>query len=382
LLPERDSFRLQLLCHLGSALYVSGAISRAEEVQESAIETALAVGDRPRELRARLELAAVRLASDPEGRAAEVIELAETAIPIFETLGDEQSLGRAWRFLADVRGAMHCHYGAGVDATERAIACYERCGWPTSTSVGDLAAFLYYGPAPVREATDRCRRLLSETSRGGEATVLTFLGGLEAMRGSFAEARRLVGMARRLYEELGQMSAAEANCGPVAANIEVLAGEHAEAEAILRTTCANLERLGNRAYLATRAAELADVLWTRGHDKETADWISRAIELGASDDIPTQIIWRRVRAKLLAQSGESAEAEGLAREAIQLSDTTDALDYQALTRLDLSRVLGFAGRTLEASAAAEAAIELFDRKGNAAASERARALVGLASGLS
>jgi DNA-binding SARP family transcriptional activator len=383
LLPEPDPLRLQLLCHLGSALNSGGALARAEEVLERAVETAAAAGDRPREARAQLELAYVRLFTDPEGRADEVVERAEAALPLFEALGDEQGLGRAWRFLADVHGAMHCHYGVAVEASEHAIAYYESCGWPTSTSVGDLAAFLYYGPARVEEAIERCDRLLSGTGGGGEAAVLTFLGGLEGMRGRFDEARRLVAKGRRRYEELGQAFVAETNCGTVGAKVEVLAGEHAAAEAILRTTCATLERIGNRAYLATRSAELADVLWVGGQDDEAEEWVARAIELGASDDVPTQVAWRCARAKLLARRGESAAAERLVREAIGLSNTTDALDEQARAHLDLAQVLGIAGRASEAAAAVGTAIGLFDRKGNLAGSERARALLaGIASSVS
>jgi DNA-binding SARP family transcriptional activator len=375
LLPERDSFRLQLLCHLGSALYAGGALSDAEGVLDSAVDAAAAAGNRPREWQARLELASLRLASDPEGRADEVIEHADEAIPFFEALADDQAQGRAWRFLADVHGGMHLHYAQAVNAAERALACYERCGWPASTSVGDIAAFLYYGPAPAEEAVERCRGLLAGTSRGGEAAVLTFLGGLEGMRGRFDAARGLVAKARQLYEELGQTSAAEANCGTVAARVEVLAGEHGEAEEILRKSCAALERMGNRAYLATRAAELAEVLWTRGLDGEAEDWVSRAVELAASDDITTQLFWRCVRGKLLARHGADAEAERVVREAIRLSDATDALNYQARAQLDLAQVLGIAGRVAEASAAATVAIELLDRKGNVAAVNGARALL-------
>jgi tetratricopeptide (TPR) repeat protein len=355
-------------------LYVGGALSRAEEVLEGAVATAAAARDRPREARARLELAALRLASNPEGRAKEVIELAQDAIPLFEALGDDQSLGRTWRFLADVHGAMHCHYAVAVDAAERALACYERCDWPISNCVGDLAAFLYYGPTPVEAAIDRCLRLLPGAGRSGEAAVLTFLGGLEGMRGRFDEARLLVAKARRLYEELEYTASAATNCGRVAARVEVLAGDQAAAEAIMRTTCAVLERVGNRAYLATQAAELADVLWTRGCHDEAEDWVSLAIELGASDDIPTQVRWRCVRAKLRARRDDGAEAERLVREAIELAETTDALDEQAWTRVALAQVLGAVGRGAEASGAAAAAIELYQCKGNVVAVERARAL--------
>jgi tetratricopeptide (TPR) repeat protein len=224
-------------------------------------------------------------------------------------------------------------------------------------------------------AIDRCRQLLVGADRGGEARVLTFLGGLEAMCGRFDDARRLVAAARALHEDLGQFSAAEANCGTVAGRIEVLAGDYAAAEAVLRATCAALERMGNRAYLATRSAELADVLWMQGRDEEADKWTGRSEELGASDDIPTQLVWRCVRAKLLARRGDPAEAERLVREAIQLSERTDALDEQAKARLDLAQVLKLDGRGAEVAEAVERAIELYKRKGNTAAAKRARVLL-------
>jgi tetratricopeptide (TPR) repeat protein len=375
LLPEHDSLRLQLLCRLGSALYWSGELSRAEEVLENAVDSAVSASDRPREWSARLELASVRLASDPEGRAAEMLELTRDGIPVLEALEDDQALGRAWRFLADVRGAMQCQYAVAIDAVERALACYERCGWPTSNCAGDLAAYVYYGPTTVEEAVDRCHRLLDGPSRTGGAAVLTFLGGLEGMRGDFGEARRLVSKARRLYEDLGLTLGAAANCGTIAARIELLAGEPAAAEEILRTSCAQLERLGNRAYLATRAADLADVLWLRGCDDEAEDWLARAVELGASDDIPTQLFWRCAKGKVLARRGDGVEAEALVREAIGLADGTDALNHQAQAHLALAQVLGIGGRATEASAAGEVAIERFKRKGNLAEARLARAVV-------
>jgi DNA-binding SARP family transcriptional activator/predicted ATPase len=375
LLPERDPLRLALLCQLGPALRTGGAIDRAQATLANAVETARAAGDRPHELRAQLELAYVRLFSEPEGRAGEVLTLAADVISLFEALADEQAVGRAWRLVADVEGAMHCHYAAAVEASELALASYERSGWPTSSCVGDLAAFLYYGPAHVDEAIERCGRLLVGSDRSGEARVITFLGGLEAMRGRFDEARRLVSAAKKLHEDLGQSAAAETNCGTVAGRIEVLAGDYVAAEAILRGTCEALEKMGNRAYLSTRAAELADVLWLLARDDEAEPWVERAMELGASDDIPTQLTWRCVRAKLLARRGDSAAAEALARDAIGLSEHTDALDEQAKARLAAAHVLRLNGRQVDAGEAVDEAIALFDRKGNQAAAGHARALL-------
>ena len=55
-------------------------------------------------------------------------------------------------------------------------------------------------------------------------------------------------------------------------------------------------------------------------------WAARAAELGASDDTMTQMLWRQVKAKVLARRGEHAEAEQLAREAVAIGEDTDQLN--------------------------------------------------------
>jgi hypothetical protein len=95
LLPVGDSVRLELCCELGLALRTAGELPRAEETLVAAIETAASAGDRRLDLRARLELAYVRLFSDPEGRADELLDVAAQALPVFEAVEDDRSLGRA-----------------------------------------------------------------------------------------------------------------------------------------------------------------------------------------------------------------------------------------------------------------------------------------------
>jgi tetratricopeptide (TPR) repeat protein len=192
------------------------------------------------------------------------------------------------------------------------------------------------------------------------------------MRGRFGEARRLMARARDLYRELGQVSTAEANCGAVAARIELEAGDYAAAEQVLRSTCQALELAGDRAYLATAAAELANVLCLCGQFDEAGEWCSLAAELGATDDIITQAFWRTARARLLVQDGKLSDAEELAREAVRLMEETDALTAKAGFLLDMAAILQAAGKPGEAVEAVQRAIELFDRKGNVVGAKRAR----------
>jgi DNA-binding SARP family transcriptional activator len=376
LLPEHDPHRLELLCELGTAIRSGGNLSAAEEALAEAAESAVVCGDRRLELRARLELARVRLFTDPEGRANEVLDVAAEAIPVFEALHDDRSLGRAWLSIALVHGPVHLRHAAAADAAEQAIAHYRRSGWSFSAALGVLTSALEHGPMPVQDAIRGCRKLLTGASPGEEANVLAPVAGLEALQGHFAEARRLIARARELYEQLGQVATAEANCGTVAARIELEAGDYAAAEKILRSSCQVLEQAGDRAYLATTGAKLANVLCLRGEFGEADEWCRVAAELAASDDIITQVLCRTVRARLLAQEGKLDEAEELAREAVHLTEETDALTRIAASLLDLAGIVQLRGNTAEAREAVERAIDLFEQKGCLTGARRARAILG------
>ena len=89
-------------------------------------------------------------------------------------------------------------------------------------------------------------------------------------------------------------------------------------------------------------------------------------ELGAEHDLITQMLWRQVKARVLAQRGDHAEAQRLAREAVALSEPTDALNSQGDAFCDLAQVLAAAGRIEEATEALEQALERYERKKNLA----------------
>jgi tetratricopeptide (TPR) repeat protein len=376
LLPEHDPFRLELLCELGSAIRAGGNLSAAEETLAGAAETAAACGERRLELRARLELVRVRLFSDPEGRADELLDVAAAAIPVFEAVQDDRSLGRAWLAVAVVHGPMHLRYAAAAEASEQAVAHYRRSGWPFSAALGVLTSSLGHGPTPVSAGIRRCRKLLAGAWPAEQANVLAPQADLEAMRGRFAEARILIAQARDLFRQLGQVSTGEANCGTVAGRIEEEAGDYAAAELALRSSCQVLEQAGDRAYLATTAGELANVLCLRGRFDEAEEWRRLAAELGASDDIVTQVLWRTAKAKLLARQGNLNDAEVVAREALQLTEETDALTRQANCLLDLAGILQARSKIAEACAAVEQANDLFERKGSVAGARRAQRILG------
>jgi hypothetical protein len=74
---------------------------------------------------------------------------------------------------------------AGATAADERVDAYAR---------GMLAAAAFWGPLPVTDGVERCRRLLDEAggNRYVEGSVLHVLGALAAMQGRFEQARDLV----------------------------------------------------------------------------------------------------------------------------------------------------------------------------------------------
>jgi hypothetical protein len=203
------------------------------------------------------------------------------------------------------------------------------------------------------------------------ARAFRALAAIRAMEGRFDEAREHATRARSMLEELGWHLRA-AFISSTLAFIETLAGNDAAAELELRKGHAAMLELGERGHLATNSAELAHALVAQGKfdDAETLARVSE--DIGAEDDLATQVMWRSARARVLAARDQTTEAARLAREAVELSEETDDLNMRADTLVDLGEVLRTAG---VASAAAEAfgrAHELYQTKGNVVGAEDAR----------
>jgi len=265
-----------------------------------------------------------------------------------------------------VQGGFYCQNAVWESCSERALAHYQRAGWPTTSSVQGLASALYYGPRPVSDAIARCEALLEHevTDRGGEANVRVWLGGLEAFQGRFDIAREAVALARQTFDELGQPVSAAVLCDYLSAATETLAGNVALAEQHLRASCNVFQERGEWAYLSNHAAGLADALFAQERYSEADEWSLLAKQHAASDDLSAQFTWRSIRAKLLAHTGELAEAGELAREAVELVDRTDALNQRANVRLDRAYVLQVAQQADAAAAVASEAANMYEQKGN------------------
>jgi class 3 adenylate cyclase/tetratricopeptide (TPR) repeat protein len=364
LLPSTSSTRGYVLLELAIALMRSGSFPAAEGALEEALTLAAAAGDRRLELRTLLEREFFRIFTNAGTSAEEMTRVAKAAIPDLEALGDDAGLAKAWHLLSEPP-VLACRWGDRAAALERALE-HARRG-EDAREAAWLAASLMHaiqlGPTPVPAAIERAHGFLRELQgdRLLTASILSSLAVLLAMQGEAVEAAEEWARARTLWDELG-MAHRRAVRAIDASTIELLAGDVEAAERELRHGYDMLADLGDTHIRPTVAAYLAAVLAPAG-DSSDADELARYAESHSwEDDIVTQVMWRVARAQLQARAGD-AEAEPLAREAVELARPTDFLDLQATALLALARVLRET-RSPEAARFATEAHAVYEQKGN------------------
>jgi tetratricopeptide (TPR) repeat protein len=235
-----------------------------------------------------------------------------------------------------------------------------------------LASAALWGPTPAPEGIRRCERFLTEVGshQTGEAVILNHLAGLYAMQGRAEEANVVLARGLAAFEELGATMTSSVT--HPASFVAMLAGDAVTAEAHLRRDYEGLEAMGEKGYLATTAAFLAQAIAVPGRHDEAERFIAVSREAGAGEDFLAQVVGHGILARILAARGRLGEAEDQARAAVALAARTDFLNQHGDALLELAAVLAEAGRTTEAQATVGDALELYGRKGNLVAAARAR----------
>jgi class 3 adenylate cyclase/tetratricopeptide (TPR) repeat protein len=379
LLPERHPGRPRLQLDAGEALIEVGEFILAEASLAGAQEGAGKLELPGLGTTAGLVRQQMHFMTEGKGTEEELIRDAQAAIPMLERLDDHEGLARAYRLLWIV----HATASRNRDAERAALKTMEHARlagdhvMETRFSTS-LAFAALYGPTQVREAIERCRQVLIDATgdRKAEALTLVVLARLEGMEGAFVDARDKYGRSRASLDELGwKLHAALTSL--VSGPLEMSAGDLARAEDELVQDYEALQKMGERNYIATTAAFLAEAKYRQGLFGEAEGLSAVSQEIAAPDDAATQAMWRGVGAKVLARAGRMEEAESLVREAVTVIDRTDDLNLQGDTRLDLSEVLALAGRRDDAALAREEAAALFERKGNTVSAARAKTQLSL-----
>ena len=375
LLPQDDPDRLALLPDLGEALTEIGELPWVEVFLEEAIEAATARGDaRLREEAALVRLLASRHAGEDGAWGEQALAEAERAIPVFEAVGDDAGLARAWRIVQWVHTSA-CRFEETAQAAHRAMEHARRAGDRRQEGRAGTAYAMaaLYGPTPVDEAIARCEEVLERTrgDRRTEGLVMCFSASLRAMQGGFGEARQLVGRARTTLEEIGgTLMAASTSLDSYA--VEWLAGDLEAAERDLRRDYETLAALEETYLMPTVAGCLARMLCLQGRFDEADEFARVAEAVAAADDISSQALWRTARAQVLAKAGDVDAGVVLAGEAVELLRATDFLVTLGDALTELASVLEDAARGRDAAAALVEAVALYERKGNVAAAAAAR----------
>jgi class 3 adenylate cyclase/tetratricopeptide (TPR) repeat protein len=378
--PEEDPERLRLLPQLAFALMETlkgpDDFPRLQAVVAETHEAAIAVGDPGLEAHAAILGMWIRLWTNPVGWVLEAQKEAMRAISAFEALGDEAGLAKAWPLLGLVH-MMSAQFGRAEEAWEEAAAHATRAGDQRAEleNLSWVPLTVWAGPAAADEGLGRIRQIVERAGDDKKvvATVLGAQAAFEAGRGRFDEARALIAQAKAV---LGEVALTFWMAGPVAQLagwVELLAGDPAGAEEELRWGYEKLGEIGDVAWLSTTAAMLAEAVWAQGRFDEAEQLTTVSEQSAGPEDVYSQVMWRSVRAKVLARRGRAEEGEELAREAVELAGSTDFFHLRWHALMCLAEVLRLAGK--DAGPVVDEAIRHADQKGNVVAAQKARDLV-------
>ena len=316
--------------------------------------------------------------AEPGSWSEATIQLTTETIPLLEKEGAHAELARAWRLVAltkQVAGS----FGTAGDAILKVVTHARAAGDErlVARSALGLAFNALYGPTPVQQALKQCEEFVNGELRDRQVQglIMCKLAQLRAMNGEFENARTMYHQARSLLDDLGQsVRAAQSSCD--LAIIELLAGDAGRGRArscapTTRPWCRWARPTSSRRWPACWRARCV----SKGRDEEALELTRAAEAAAAADDVDAQVLWRGIRAPILARAGDTAEAEALARAALERARQTEMPSLHAFALAEFAAVLHLAGRVDEARAALQEAIAIYEAKGDIVSAARAQELL-------
>jgi class 3 adenylate cyclase/tetratricopeptide (TPR) repeat protein len=369
-----EEARLRLVVTLGAALYRRGELVEAAQALTETIEAAKAHGFRGVELDARMTLAEVELhrAPDPEIGQSAARASVRAAVESAEAESDPERLGRALVF----GGRLHFWAGEMTEAEaafERAEVAAQEAGdiFTAEESAAYLIGCWHLGSMPLDDALPRVDDVLAQPdlSRALRRRALVGRARFTAMLGRFDEARADLAEVEELGRDLGVMMTSHAG------DVELLAGNFAAAETVLRPMYDELLAASDYGHLASVSYLLAEAVLGQGRVEEALELTEGVDAMTVPEDVDAQVGWRRVRAKALASLGAIEEAVQLAREAAAIGARTEYYEVHAAAVSALGEVLRRA-QSDEAESVLREALHLHERKGNRVEAARIRQALG------
>jgi DNA-binding SARP family transcriptional activator len=365
LFDAAETPRPDVLIDLGSALGECGEFAEAERVVQQALDQATAANLEALRARACIELSYRASHSDPVGGVGKMQEVAEDAIAVFERIGDEGGLSRAWLHMALV----YWIRSDSVDmesALQLALKHAERAGERRHRSriLIDLARTTVIGPLPVGDGIRRNDDILARAEGDIPATAFAeaMLSVLEAMDGRFEDARERWKRSKRRLVDVG-LPVTLAVIQMFYAFIELLAAAPKNAMPELAEACTIFEQMGARGHLSSAAALAARAISGDGRTEEYEHYRRLSLDTTSDDDVVSKVLLHSTHAKLLVREGDASGAEELASGAVAAAEGTDFLMLHADALRDRAEVLTLLDRPDLAASDLENAIRLYERKG-------------------
>jgi tetratricopeptide (TPR) repeat protein len=263
-------------------------------------------------------------------------------------------------------------------ALEHAAACAQRSGNHRAAHESRrwLAASFQDLPIPAEAAVSRAEQLLDAAAGDpwDEAAVLQPLIVLYGYAGRLADARAASRRAQSIWAASG--ARLDWALGALLAGwTEMICGEPAAAEPILRTGYEALVAMGERGYRATLATWLAEAAYVQGRFDQALRLTEEAEAFAGADDFEAQGRWRATRAKLLARRGQFPAAMRLADEAVTLVPAANDGPVRAEFLVAQAEVSRLAGTPGEAEASLRRALQFYDDRQMVSLAGQARALL-------
>jgi predicted ATPase/class 3 adenylate cyclase len=372
LLPDDSIERLESLHDLTYAVDQSGRMLEARAIAAELYERASALGERRLAAHGKSYATANPFfdqSADPEGARTAYEEVIEA----FTELGDEAGLAAAKRRLALVyrtQGKTSLalkwlaeafeHANAGDDMSTRRAVTYSYAGQITGA------------PIPVEQSLARVEALIASCGDDPvlQAAMTRYRSLLLAMAGRFEESRACERTARPILEEANLESLSWGSLGTAASAMRISGDLEGAARYMEERWRAYPVESGKTQKIAIGAAQgLANIYCESGRWQEAEQLVALATSYGDDDGL------LNARAHLAAHHGRFEEALTLAHRFVEQRKQTEDLSDRAEAWLVLAKVERAAGLVAEADGSLNAAIRLYERRGNVAGIARARAAV-------
>jgi predicted ATPase/DNA-binding SARP family transcriptional activator len=372
--PADAETHADLLRLLGAVLHQAGDLEQAEAVLSEGFQVAATAGLRKVHARIQVLLADIHPRLGRCG-IAEAAEESEAAAAVLESEGDLEGLAEAWLSIGQLR-FFQGKGPASAEAIERAEACARRSA--NHYAQQEIARWLIVPYTELSISADAAighAEQLLEAAAGdpwAEASIVAQLAVLYAFVGRFADARAAIVRSQSTFTGAGaKFSWAE--CQMHAGWIEMMAGNPAAAERVLKQGSEALREMGDRAYLSSVLATLAHALYAQGLLGEAQQLTEEVEVISSADDISEQARWRLTRAKVLARRGQFTTARQLVGEAGALAAPTSWPAMHAEVLAAQAEVYQLAGAREEAADSLRKALRIYEERRASALAERTRA---------